>query len=388
MLGNVEEQPGWFSWALKYPMDSGFVESGIDKTKIHFIRWCPPKPKSEVVSKDSLPASIVLLHGNLAHAYWWHHVGPYLAEDGYEVIAISFSGHGDSEIDHQMESGYDVWPDQVVDVCTSLNLFDAKRLSKPIIVGHSMGGFVAEKVCMNLGGDKLSGLIILDSGIPHFFYWLYEKKENIPLGKKKNRESRIYLVDEYKPVDRLSLAPPQPGVPPYILEHIANTGASTIQNQKQWFWKVDPNHDGKSGFPQWVFDVGTPDNVLKFDTKVAVIFGEESAIVQKSSREYMRYILGEHIPVIGIPGAGHHCLLDQPIACISALRSVFAEWNRSETATGTGKMLPRLSSRATIGANEGGGFDGNVEEMRRRSIQDLKASKVFPIPKKKKSSKL
>ncbi len=33
-----------------------------------------------------------------------------------------------------------------------------------------------------------------------------------------------------------------------------------------------------------------------------------------------------HIPMIGIPNAKHHLMLDEPIAFVTALRSVLALW--------------------------------------------------------------
>jgi len=50
------------------------------------------------------------------------------------------------------------------------------------------------------------------------------------------------------------------GVPPFILEHIANTGAR-MTGESTWEWKVHPSYYARSGFQQMVSEVGTPDNV-------------------------------------------------------------------------------------------------------------------------------
>eukprot|EP00511_Aplanochytrium_stocchinoi_P005792 CAMPEP_0204837678 /NCGR_PEP_ID=MMETSP1346-20131115/28645_1 /ASSEMBLY_ACC=CAM_ASM_000771 /TAXON_ID=215587 /ORGANISM="Aplanochytrium stocchinoi, Strain GSBS06" /LENGTH=159 /DNA_ID=CAMNT_0051973273 /DNA_START=34 /DNA_END=510 /DNA_ORIENTATION=+ len=155
--------------------------------------------------------------------------------------------------------------------------------------------------------------------------------ERMKSKESKRRQRREYSITECTPKDRLTLAPPQPGVPPYVLEHIANTSARMLKNKdgslsEKWVWKVDPNYGRKAGFPEYVNKIGLPEVVLNFQTRVAVVFGEHSIVVGKSTRQYMRHVLGENIPVITIPAAGHHCFLDQPLACVAAFRSIFAEW--------------------------------------------------------------
>ena len=56
--------------------------------------------------------------------------------------------------------------------------------------------------------------------------------------------------------------------------------------------------------------------------------------------------LGRVTPVIEIPEAGHHAMLDQPLILLTALRTLLADWDHSEplpplTAGGPG-VLPRL----------------------------------------------
>jgi pimeloyl-ACP methyl ester carboxylesterase len=40
--------------------------------------------------------------------------------------------------------------------------------------------------------------------------------------------------------------------------------------------------------------------------------------------------LGRVTPVIEIPEAGHHAMLDQPLLLLTALRSLLADWDHSE----------------------------------------------------------
>ena len=45
--------------------------------------------------------------------------------------------------------------------------------------------------------------------------------------------------------------------------------------------------------------------------------------------DYMFKVLDESVPFVGIPEAQHHLFLDQPIAFVSALRTLLAEWRHS-----------------------------------------------------------
>jgi hypothetical protein len=42
--------------------------------------------------------------------------------------------------------------------------------------------------------------------------------------------------------------------------------------------------------------------------------------------------LGRVAPVIEIPAAGHHIMLDQPVALIAALRTLLSDWDHSRPA--------------------------------------------------------
>jgi hypothetical protein len=41
-------------------------------------------------------------------------------------------------------------------------------------------------------------------------------------------------------------------------------------------------------------------------------------------------VLDESVPFVGIPDAQHHVFLDQPLAFVSALRTLLAEWRHSK----------------------------------------------------------
>lgn len=85
--------------------------------------------------------TVLFVHGAFAGAWMWGET--YLqrfAQAGYEAWALSLRGHGDSDgrdcIDHHSVRDY---VDDVMSVADAMP-------DPPILVGHSMGGFVVQKV--------------------------------------------------------------------------------------------------------------------------------------------------------------------------------------------------------------------------------------------------
>src|ERR1019366_6011017 len=65
---------------------------------------------------------------------WWDHIGPLLA-NGWRVVALDLSGHGDSG--RRDSYTLDTWAREVLAVAA-----DAGITTAPTVIGHSMGGLV------------------------------------------------------------------------------------------------------------------------------------------------------------------------------------------------------------------------------------------------------
>jgi pimeloyl-ACP methyl ester carboxylesterase len=48
--------------------------------------------------------------------------------------------------------------------------------------------------------------------------------------------------------------------------------------------------------------------------------------------EVMYDRLGRAAPVIEIPAAGHHIMLDQPVTLVAAIRTLLSDWDHSLSA--------------------------------------------------------
>lgn len=110
----------------------------------------------EKVSRRS--TALLFLHGAYAAAWCWdEHFLPFFAERGYASHALSFSGHGASPGRERLDSlGIDHYVRDVATVAAALP-------AAPVLVGHSMGGFVAQKY---LESQVAAGLVLLASVPP------------------------------------------------------------------------------------------------------------------------------------------------------------------------------------------------------------------------------
>jgi len=61
-------------------------------------------------------------------------------------------------------------------------------------------------------------------------------------------------------------------------------------------------------------------------------FGEKSALVSRETASYMSSLMGPRAPVVEVPEARHHVMLDQPLGFIAALRMLLNSWMRNESA--------------------------------------------------------
>ena len=83
---------------------------------------------------------LLFIHGAYTAAWCWEeHFLPFFAEQGYLSNALSLSGHGASRGRGHLDSlGIDDYLDDVAEVAASL-------AAPPVLIGHSMGGFVVQK---------------------------------------------------------------------------------------------------------------------------------------------------------------------------------------------------------------------------------------------------
>lgn len=98
---------------------------------------------------------LVLLHGYMESLEVWDEFAGLLGKAGYRVVTLDLPGHGISEVlgdTHPMA--------MLADVVAAL--LDKLRIERAVLVGHSMGGYVALAFAEK-HPEKLNGLVLFHS---------------------------------------------------------------------------------------------------------------------------------------------------------------------------------------------------------------------------------
>jgi pimeloyl-ACP methyl ester carboxylesterase len=285
---NAAAPPAWFTAALAAPVKQRTTT--VDGATIAYRTWGDPGGRG-----------LVLVHGGAAHSRWWDHIGPLLA-DGRLVVAIDMSGHGDS--DRRESYTLDQWAREVLAVAE-----DAGIAAPPTVVGHSLGGIVTLRAAA-LFGAGMEGAVVIDSPIREMAPEEHAAMERRAFGGLRVYPSKEAILVRFRPV------PDQP-VLGYIVDHVAAT--SIREAEGGWTWKWDPA----------IFRRQVPQTLLtRVDCRVA-LFRAEHGMVSIEMGDVMYDRLGRVAPVIEIPAAGHHVMLDQPIALVAAIRTLLSDWDHS-----------------------------------------------------------
>lgn len=283
----TETRPEWFISALADSPSHHDID--VDGVRIHYRAWG--------VAGEPL---IVLVHGGAANSSWWDHIGPHLA-DHHRVIAIDLEGHGNS--DHADDYSLETWAMQVRQVAL------AESQQKPVIIGHSMGGFVALTAAREFG-DELRGVAVIDSPVREMpaesRIWFREKMAERPV---RRMDDRAELVSRFRTI------PAEDSQLEYVRRNIAEQ--SVQQYSDGWGWKFDRNIFMRSHM--------SPDQVAQVSCEVALIRGENGMATLDITSEVLER-LGGRAPVTLILEAGHHIMLDQPVALIAVLQTLVGQW--------------------------------------------------------------
>jgi 2-hydroxymuconate-semialdehyde hydrolase len=99
--------------------------------------------------------SVALIHGIPTWSYLWRNVIPPLVEDGLGVIALDLLGYGDSDKPIGADLGIAAQAERLAVVLRKLS-WDGSA-----IVGHDIGGGVAQLMCVN--DHNAERLILIDT---------------------------------------------------------------------------------------------------------------------------------------------------------------------------------------------------------------------------------
>jgi pimeloyl-ACP methyl ester carboxylesterase len=190
---------------------------------------------------------------------------------------------------------------------------DAGFPGSPVIVGHSLGGMVAIETAATYG-DELAGAVIVDTPVRR------SDPESEHAASGRAFVTPGVYPDFESALARFRLIPEQPCDNQYIIDYIARH--SLHETPAGWTWKFDPKVFGSTRRP-------LGERLAAITTRVALFRGDHSAIVPPDIAQYMYELLDRNAPVVSIPEAHHHLILDQPIAFVAALRTLLADWDHS-----------------------------------------------------------
>ncbi|MDA8274005.1 MAG: alpha/beta hydrolase [Actinomycetota bacterium] len=251
---------------------------------------------------------LVLVHGGGANRAWWDHIAPWFA-DTHRVIAVDLSGHGDS--DHRPVYRMDTWVDEVWATAQA-----AGAGPRPVLVGHSLGGFVAVATAARHGRD-VGGVIVVDSPMTAPDHELSSSALRVG-GRTGTAYSSLEEI-----VARFRTIPPQAVYLDYIVAHVARRSVRRFEDG--WRWKYDSRV-----FTQFAGGMRASALPLLADVRCRfALLAAEHGLVTPRIGSAICDTLGRSTPVVWLPDAGHHPMLDQPLALVSAVRAVLAGWGSS-----------------------------------------------------------
>jgi pimeloyl-ACP methyl ester carboxylesterase len=304
--------PAWFATALAHAPEREFVT--VEGAEIEVLAW----------GERGQPG-ILLLHGFTAHADWWSFIAPLLLQ-GRRVVALSWSGMGRSGWrEHYSLRQY---AREAIAVAAATGLFDASEA--PIFIGHSFGSFAVRIAARSLG-RRLGGIVLVDGALAASEH--DDEYDGVP---RRGHRHRVYPTLE-QAVARFRFEPAQSCENAYIAEHLARTSlglAPAEQGGDGWSWRFDPDLRAKMDA------LPTADLLAGADCRIALLFGERSQLMTGPRIELIRRLTPLDAPWIVIPDAGHHVMVDQPLALAAALRALLEAWQPAATLITANALTP------------------------------------------------
>ncbi|MEW6240805.1 MAG: alpha/beta fold hydrolase [Chloroflexota bacterium] len=106
------------------------------------------------------PTPLLFIHGKWHAAWCWEeYFLPYFAERGYNAHTLSLRGHGASE--------GRIWGASIADYVSDVAQAAGRLDAPPVVIGHSMGGFITQKY---LESHAAPAAVLLTS-VPYYGLW-------------------------------------------------------------------------------------------------------------------------------------------------------------------------------------------------------------------------
>ena len=248
--------------------------------------------------------AIVLLHDIPAGAFEWDNVLPQLAATNRAVYAIDMLGYGISE--HPWPSDTSIWGH--ADALAFL--FNQLNLTNMVLVGHGIGGGVAQVLATRLSHSRIGALVLIDTTCYEYAFAPDWPLTDMKKAQDPDLPQHISVEDMLK--DLQSTLP---------------SGSSDADSFKKAMnpWLDQWNsHLGKEMLYQHIrLLIPSYSNSVASDLKVMgkpalIIWGENDRQIPLHYAQRLHHEIPESRLVI-IPGAGHMVVFDAADQVASAL---------------------------------------------------------------------
>ena len=240
--------------------------------------------------RSDVAHTLVLLHGSGAHGLWFAGMVPHLTALG-EVVAIDFSGHGESS----WRAAYTpaLWADEVEAVVAATN---AGTVS---VVAHSMGGYVAAELLSR-------GRMLVDDAT--IFDTRFRAKEGAASPYSRTPKQSLPTYESFEAArQRFRYIPEQPDANPELTDVVAREAVGA--HGDRFGWKVDPNTFGTfRGYP---FD----EALARIGVPLTYVYGGRSDVCDETSAAFVTHHCSSPVTVGVLPDAYHHLVIDDPQGC-------------------------------------------------------------------------
>jgi pimeloyl-ACP methyl ester carboxylesterase len=300
--GAKPQAPDWFAHALAQVPERAFVT--VAGARIETLAW-----------GESGRPGLLLLHGNGAHADWYSFIAPHLTRER-RVVAMSWSGMGGS--DWRETYSRELFTSEALEVAHASGLFAAGRA--PVVVGHSFGGRIAIALAAE-HGEKFHAAVLVDP--PAFSLEHPRERARRPVPRLRELKPHPVYASLEAALARFRFAPAQSCANLFIADYIARRSLRPAAREgggEGWTWRFDPFlwRDLRMGDPM--------QHVRAARCPVALIRGADSHLMRPEDASSIMKLLPAGSPFIEIPDAGHHVMVDQPLALIEALAELLATW--------------------------------------------------------------
>ena len=234
-------------------------------------------------------APVLLLHSIAAHGHWWDGVAPRLT--GRHVVALDLRGHGGSA---WAEPPAYRFADHVADALATL---DALGWRAPLVIGHSLGGYVGALLAA-MHPMRVGAVVIADM----LTGWTEDMAAR---AQRQAERPAAAFPSPAAAAAAFRLAPPETRASVETLAHLAITGLME-RRPGHWEWAFDRRVFLHPPIDPWPFLPGVLCPAL-------VVRGQGSSFMDRDQMLRVATAVRQG-QFAEVKNAYHHLVLDDPAA--------------------------------------------------------------------------